>query len=256
MLSHAVLRRVPDSFVRCVTSAPVFPPLDPERARRQHRAYRAALEAGGSETSMVAADEDHPDGSFIEDVAVVVGGRALATRPGHPSRRGEVAPVAAVLAGMMPVESIEEPGCLDGGDVLAVGDRLFVGVSSRTNRAGIEALARFAGGHRRVIPVEVSGVLHLKSAVTALDDRTVLVEPGRVDSASFEGLEIVFTAPGEHHAANVVRLADGGILAGAGSPGTADLVAGAGFEVTTVDVSEFGRADGGLTCLSIRIRLG
>ncbi|MFH2072816.1 MAG: arginine deiminase family protein [Actinomycetota bacterium] len=256
MTGHAFLREVPDSFVRCITAAPVSPPLDPRLARRQHRAYREALEAGGFGTSLLTADEVHPDGSFIEDAAVVLDERALATRPGHPSRRGEVAPVAAALAEIMPVLFVEEPGCLDGGDVLTVGDRVFVGISGRTNRDGIDALARFAGPRRRVVPVEVTGVLHLKSAVTALDERTLLMEPGRVDPMRFDGLDIVLTAPGEDHAANVVRLADGRILMGAASPETADRIVAAGFEVVAVDVSEFGRADGGLTCLSIRIRPG
>ncbi|MCB2222702.1 MAG: dimethylargininase [Actinobacteria bacterium] len=255
MPDTAYLRAVPDAFAACVTSVPAVPPLDPALARRQHAAYREALEAGGFVTVVVPADEAHPDGSFVEDTAVVIGGAALATRPGHRSRRGEVGPVAAVLAGTMPVSRMRFPGRLDGGDVLQVAGRVFVGVGSRTNAAGVAALERFARGSR-LVPVPVAGVLHLKSAVTALDDGTVLVEPGRVDESVFEGLRLVRTAPGEAHAGNVVRLPDGRILATAAAPRTAGLIADAGFEVTAVDVSEFARADGGLTCLSIRVRGG
>jgi len=255
MTPHALLREVPDSFVRCVTAEPVSRPLDPSLARRQHRAYQDALEAGGFTTSLLAADESHPDGSFIEDAALVVGGRALVARPGHVSRRGEVPPVAAALGEMMPVDTVEAPGILDGGDVLVVGSRVFVGLSSRTNRAGIDSLVRFAGPDREVVPVDVSGVLHLKSAVTALDYGTLLMEPGMVDPGRFDGFRIIYTPPEEFHAANVVRLPDGSILAAAGSPRSAGLIADAGFEVRTVDVSEFARADGGLTCLSVRIRV-
>jgi len=254
MTPHALLREVPDSFVRCVTAEPVSRPLDPLLARRQHRAYQEALEAGGFTISLLAADESHPDGPFVEDAAVVIGGRALATRPGHLSRRGEVPLVAAALGEMMPVDSVEAPGILDGGDVLVVGSRVLVGLSSRTNHAGINSLVRFAGPDREVVPVDVSGVLHLKSAVTALDGETLLMEPGMVDPARFDSFRIIYTPPEEFHAANVVRLPDGSVLAAAGSPRSADLIAGAGFEVRTVDVSEFARADGGLTCLSIRIR--
>ena len=252
---RALLRAVPDSFVNCVTGLPVAPPLDPDLARAQHHSYREALEAGGFDTSVLAADEAHPDGSFIEDVAVVIGGRALATRPGHASRRGEVAAVAAALAALMPVDRMEEPACLDGGDVLCVGDRVFVGISGRTNEAGIASLARFAGDRRRVVGVEVRGVLHLKSAVTALDEETLLMESGMVDPGPFEAMRIIPTPGGEHHAANVVRLPDGSILTAAESPQTAEVISSAGFAIATVDVSEFGRADGGLTCLSIRMRV-
>jgi dimethylargininase len=137
--------------------------------------------------------------------------------------------------------------------VLQVGRRVFVGASKRTSPAGIAALRRFAG-RGTVVMVRVIDVLHLKSAATALDDRTLLVEHGRVDESAFEGLRIVAVAPGEAHAANVVRLPDGGVLAAAAAPRTAETISGAGFEVATVDVSEFARADGGLTCLSVRIR--
>ncbi len=249
----ALIRLVPDVFTRSVTTVPASPPLDPQVARRQHSAYRTALEEGGFTIITVPSDERHPDGSFVEDAAVVIGGRALATRPGHPSRRGEVGPVAAALAELMPVEHMEAPATLDGGDVLQAGGTVFVGLSARTNRSGIDSLARFAGPDRRVVAVPVSGVLHLKSVVTALDEGTLLVESGHLDPAFFEGMRIVTTPPDDPHGANVVRLPDGRILAAEGLPRSAEAVAAAGFEVTTVDISEFARADGGLTCLSIRI---
>jgi len=254
MKPTALIRLVPDTFTRCVTAEPVAPPLDPDHARRQHAAYRITLEEGGFEVVTVLPDERHPDGCFIEDAAVVIGDRALATRPGHPSRRGEVESVAAALAGLLPVEHMGAPATLDGGDVLQAGGTIFVGLSARINRDGIEALARFAGSRRKVVAVPVSGVLHLKSALTALDDETLLMESGYVEPNVFDGMRIVTTPPGESHGANVVRLPDGRILAAAGLPRSAEAVAAAGFEVTTVDISEFARADGGLTCLSVRIR--
>jgi dimethylargininase len=254
MIAAALLRAVPESFTGCVTARPAVPALDPGVARAQHVVYRAALEAGGFRTTVIPADEEHPDGSFVEDAAVVVGDRALATRPGHPSRRGEVGPVARALASMLPVEQMTAPARLDGGDVLQVGGSIFCGVGTRTDAAGIAALERFAG--RPVIGVPVTGVLHLKSAVTALDDETLLVETGLVDESAFAGFRIVTTPPEEPHGANVVRLADGTILAAAGNPRSAAAVAAAGYRVETVDISEFARADGGLTCLSVRVRDG
>jgi dimethylargininase len=251
---HAYLREVPDAFVHCVTDRPPNPPLDPVLARRQHASYRDALEGGGFSTTSIPGDEAHPDCCFVEDTAVVVDGRALATRPGHPSRLGEVPPVAAALGEAMPVTVMAPPARLDGGDVLRVGGRLFVGSSERTDTAGIGALAEFAGAGWEVVRVTVDGVLHLKSAATALDDETLLVEPGRVDESAFTGLRLLRPAPGEVHAANLVRLPDGAVLCPAAAPRTAAVIEAAGFEARTVDVSELGRADGGLTCLSIRVR--
>jgi dimethylargininase len=164
-----------------------------------------------------------------------------------------VAPVAAALAEMVTVETMEAPATLDGGDVLMMDSAVFVGISSRTNQAGAAALRDFLGSERRVIAVPVSGALHLKSAVTALDGATVIMEPGVVDPGVFSPVRVIETS-GEPHGANVVRLPDGTILAAEAHAGTAASIRAAGFGVVTVDVGEFERADGGLTCLSIRLR--
>ena len=249
----ALLRGVPDSFRDCVTRRPVALPLDPERARRQHEAYRQRLEEGGFSTRLLSTDEAHPDCPFVEDTAVLLAGAALSTRPGHPSRLREVAPVAEALRAFLPVAALEAPATLDGGDVLRVGRRLFVGVSERTNAAGREALARFAGPLGfAVVPVPVQGVLHLKSAATALDEDTVLLFPEAVAPAAFDGFRVVAAEGDDPEAANVVRLPDGRILVAAHLPQSAGAVRAAGFTPLACDVSEFARADGGLTCLSLR----
>ncbi|MBN2114220.1 MAG: dimethylargininase [Acidimicrobiia bacterium] len=257
MAPWAVLRAVPDSFRDCLTRRPADPPLDPMRARRQHQGYRALLESGGFSTRLLPADEAHPDCCFIEDTAVLVGEAALATRPGHASRRGEVAPVAAALAAILPVRVMESPATLDGGDVLRVGQRLFVGESERTNAAGREALARFAAPYGfAMVAVPITGVLHLKSAATALDESTVLVFPGAVSPDAFAGLRVVAAEGDDPEAANVVRLPDTRILVAAHLPQSAAAVHAAGFTPVPCEVSELARADGGLTCLSIRRRAG
>jgi dimethylargininase len=148
---------------------------------------------------------------------------------------------------------MDPPARLDGGDVFRVGETVFVGLSGRTDRRGVEVLRGFAAP-LRVVPVPVEGVLHLRSVVNPLDDRTLIVEEGYLDASVFEGLRIVLSSPNESHGANVVRLPNGTVLMGAGRPRSAAAVKDAGFEVRTVDVSEFGRADGGVTCLSIRLR--
>jgi dimethylargininase len=251
----ALLRSVPDSFAGALVGGAPAARLDPDLARRQHTAYAEALRAGGFAVRILPGDERHPDCPFIEDTAVVIGERALITRPGHPSRRGEVGPVAEALAVYADVSRVPEDARIDGGDVLQAGRTIFVGRSERTDDAGIAALSAFAAPlGRAVVPVPVSGVLHLKSAVTALDDGTLLAASFMAGSPAFEGFEVV-VAPGEDpEAANVVRLPDGSLLVAAHHPDTAGLLEGRGLPVATVDVSEFAAADGGLTCLSIRLR--
>jgi dimethylargininase len=248
----ALVREVPDAFVSCVTTRPAVPPLDPVLARRQHAEYVAALEAGGFAVTRVAGDEAHPDSPFIEDTAVVIGDRALVTRPGHPSRRGETAAVAAVLGNWVAVETMTAGG-LDGGDVLQVAGKVFVGAGGRSDAAGIAALTRFCAP-AAVVPVPVRETLHLKSGVSALDAETVLWHRAACDRRDLTGVRVIAVEGDDPEGANAVRLADGSILMAAHHPSTADLVAAAGYRVSVVEVSEFARADGGVTCLSLRLR--
>lgn len=251
----ALVREVADSFPRCVTEHPPDPPLDVAAARAQHDAYAAALQSGGFTVMRIPADEDHPDCCFVEDTAVIVAGDALLTRPGHPSRRHEVAAVGDRLGSLIHVEAMASPATLDGGDVLQVGSTVYVGVGGRTNRAGYDTLAAFAGARgRRVQAVRPRGVLHLKSAVTALDDSTVLLNRDFVDGAAFDGLRVVESPDGDPAAANVLRLPDRGVVVSAAHPRTAEVIETRGYRVVPVDVGEFHRADGALTCLSVRMR--
>lgn len=250
----ALVREVTDSFSRCVTRVPAVPPLDPALARRQHEAYRSTLAAGGYEVRTVPGDEAHPDGCFIEDAAVVIGSTALIGRSGHLSRRGEAKPVAAALAGFVDLVWLDE-GTLDGGDILQVGDTVFAGVGRRTDPTGAAALARLCErAGRRLVTVPVGDALHLKSAMSALDAETLLWHRAAGSRDAFAGFRVIEVAGADPEAANVVRLADGRVLCSLAHQATADAVTGAGFEVFAIDASEFGRADGGLTCLSIRMR--
>lgn len=252
----AFVRPVPDAFAEAVTSHPVDPPLDPERAAAQHAGYVRALEAGGYEVVAIPPAPDAPDSPFVEDAAVLIGERVLVTRPGHPARRAETAGVAVVLGERFPLQSVEAPATIDGGDVLVVGRRVLVGLSGRTNREGVEAVAAIAIPQGfEVAAVPVGAVLHLKSGLSAIDDRTVLWHRDACDRDALVGLDVVEVPGDDPEAANVVRLADGRILVSAAHTATADLVSGRGREVVGIDVSEFGRADGGLTCLSIRRRV-
>lgn len=251
----AFVRGVPAAFSAAVTSVPIDPPLDPVVAADQHGQYVAALETSGYEIVWVPTDDESPDSPFVEDAIVVIGERALVTRPGHPSRRGEVEGVADVVGSMLPIHRVQEPATIDGGDVLVAGRTVLVGISQRTNRAGVAAVAAIAEPQGfRVRPAPVNAVLHLKSGLSAIDDSTVLWHPASCERGAVDGFGIVEVPGDDPEAANVVRLANGSILVSAAHDVTAGLVSDRGFDVVRVDVSEFGRADGGLTCLSVRVR--
>ena len=252
----ALLRAVSPRYAECLVRADPRPDIDPARAAAQHAAYAAALRAAGFDVEVLPAI-DAPDGCFVEDCAVVLDDEvAVATRPGAPSRRGEVPTLIAALAPRRRIERIEAPATLDGGDVLRVGRTLFVGRSARTNAGGAAALGEIAG--RRGLEVRalpVRDALHLESAVSALDDTAVLLDPHRVDPAWFEGLDVIETAEGEGDGANVLRLpSPRHVLAAAEFAGTRARLERAGRAVTAVELSEFTKGDAGPTCLSVAWR--
>ena len=184
-------------------------PIDVEVARAQHRAYEQALAAAGYRIERLEADAAMPDSVFVEDMAIVFDELAILTRPGAESRRREMPAIAAALAAYRPLQEIQPPGTVDGGDVLVAGRRVFVGRSTRTNDAAIAQMRRILAplGYT-VVETEVRECLHLKSAVTALDDDRLLVNPAWIDAAAFDGFTLVEVAPEEPSAANVLRLAD------------------------------------------------
>ena len=250
----AITREVSASLARCELSFVERVPIDLGLARVQHRAYCDALAALGCEVVALPADEAHPDAVFVEDVAVVIDEVAVMTRPGAPSRRGEGDAVAMALAPYRTLRAIEAPGTLDGGDVLRIGRRVFVGESARSNADGIAQLRAILAPHGcSVEGVPTRGCLHLKSAVTALDDDTVLLQPAWVDRAPFAGYRIVEVDPAEEHAANALRVG-ARVISPACFPRTHARMRAAGFEVVPVDVSELQKAEGAVTCCSLVLR--
>jgi len=221
-------------------------PLDLELAGEQWRGYVAALAAAGWDTVEVPAADDCPDAVFIEDTLVLHGGKAVVTRPGAESRRGEIDAAASVAEQLgFTAAWITAPGTLDGGDVLAADGTVYVGVGGRTNAEGARQLAAIVGP---VITVPVSGFLHLKSAVTALPDGTIVGCPPLVpDTAIFDR----FLAAPEPSGAHVVDLGGGRILLAADCPRSAELYAGLGFEPVAVEIGEFQKLEGCVTCLSV-----
>jgi len=250
----ALMRGVPPTLERCELTYREFEPIDLDRAVVQHTAYGDLLRSLGLEVIELPADPAFPDCCFVEDTAIVLDEAALLAMPGAPSRRGEIAAVEAALARFRPLERTPFPATLEGGDVLRVGRRLFVGRSGRTNEAGIARLTAFAEplGYR-VLSATVVGCLHLKSAVTALDDERVLANPSWVEMSSFAGLGVVPVAPEEAGAANVLRVG-GLVVAHPGFPRTLDRLSELGYAVYPLDVSEFLKAEAALTCKSLLFR--
>ena len=245
---RAITRAVPDSFVHALSAVPRSEEIDLARARAQHAAYRAALEECGAVVTDLAADEACPDCVFVEDCAVICDGRALVTRPGAPSRRGEVEPIARLLHGFMDVVRMAEPAMLDGGDVMVLADAIYVGRSARTNAEGVALLASTFG--RPIVEVELPpGELHLKCVCSPLGEDMILLANGTVPAAVFRASVIRVPAP-EAYAANAVALGRH-VLAAAGFPRTHAALEGAGFVVHEVESSEARKADGALTCQSL-----
>ncbi len=226
-------------------------PIDNARAMRQHEAYRALLRECGCEVRLLEMNRLHPDGVFVEDTAVVLDEVAVLGSMGTPARRAEPAAIEPVLLEYREVRRIELPATLEGGDVLRVDRTLLVGRTGRTNSAGIEALAghiRPYGYEVRAVPLR--GCLHLKSACTALPDGRLLANPAWLDRETLPGFELVAVPRAEPDAANVL-LVDGIVVMAAAHPQTADLVLRLGFEVRTAALSEFAKAEGAVTCLSL-----
>ena len=226
-------------------------PIDAARAAAQHRVYRRALEDCGAQVVTLPALDELPDSVFVEDTAIVLDELAIITSPGVASRRPELRANAPEIARLRPVVEIRPPATIEGGDVLRVGRKIYVGLSPRTNRAGVAALSALVAPHGyKVRTVALRDCLHLKSGCTAIGDETILAHPDWVDVSVFRAYEVVAVQPTEPWAANTLRVG-AHVCVGAAFPRTAELLAKRGYDVRVVDVSEFAKAEGGLTCMSL-----
>ena len=227
-------------------------PADPALAARQHEAYVAALADAGWAIRQVARADELPDSAFVEDTVVTCGELAVLTRPGAPERRAELAGTEEALRALgLEVERIEEPGTLDGGDALRVGSTLYVGRGTRTNEEGIRQLGELAGPRGfTVVAVPLNHVLHLKSAITALPDGSIVVaDPSALDTSALPPLRTVPEEAGSH----VVPIGGRGVLMAASAPRSVELFADWGFDPVVVDIGEFEKLEGCVTCLSVLI---
>jgi dimethylargininase len=260
-LRIALVRDVSPALEHCELSFQERVSIDLDLARRQHRAYVETLSRLGCRVEQLPTLPDNADAVFVEDTAVVFDGIAVITRPGAESRRSEVDTSAAALARYRKLAYIEAPGTLDGGDVLTVGRTVYVGLSARSNHAGIEQLRTHLAPHGyRVVSVPLKGCLHLKTAVTQVRQLKgaatevapglLLINPEWVDKALFEGMDFIEVDPAEPFAANAV-LVGGALVYPASFPRTRARLERAGLEVHAVDMSETEKAEGGVTCCSL-----
>ena len=247
----ALTHTVSPEIARCELTYLERQPIQLDRARQQHAAYCELLERCGAQVRQVAVNEAYPDACFIEDVAVVVDEVAVITQMGAASRKGETAGIEPVLREYREVVCIQPPATIEGGDVLRIGRTIYVGLSSRTNADGVEAFSSVLnpfGYH--IVPVRVQASLHLKTACTAVGGDILVANPAWVDLNPFGKMRIVHVPEGEPWGANLLTVGETLCIPN-GFPRTLALIELFASKIATVDISEFRKAEGGLTCLSL-----
>jgi dimethylargininase len=247
----AITRAVSPAINQCEIGFIEREPIDLEKANQQHERYEALLADLDATVVSLAAEPDYPDSVFVEDPAIVLDEVAIMTRMGAASRLGESESLARALAHYRPLRWLREPATLEGGDVMRIGRTLYVGVSHRTNRAGIEQLgAELKEFGYTVTPIEVRGALHLKTAVCSLGNGAVLANRAWLDCEQLSQFRIVDVAPGEERGANVLEVG-GTVIVPDSFPRTAEIVEREGLRVRLLDVSELMKAEAGVTCCSL-----
>jgi len=228
-------------------------PIDVAAAAREHSAYEAALGRLGAVVHRLPAEPGLPDAVFVEDTAVVLDEIAVITRPGAVSRRAETTTTAVALASHRPLACIEDPGTLDGGDVLVIGRRVYVGLSLRSNPAAIEQLgALLRPFDYEVVAVRFQGSLHLKSCATLVAKNLVLLNPGWVDPTVFAGCRPLAVDPAEPQAANALAIG-GAVIHPAQFPRTRAMLEAEGLRTMPAAMTELAKAEAGVTCCSLLV---
>ena len=249
----ALTRQPAQSLVHCEVSHVERENIDFSLAVQQHQTYCRALQQQGLNVQTLPSVEAYPDSVFVEDNAIVLDELAVLTSMGADSRQGEPALLRPVLCKYRQVVEISLPAMIEGGDVVRVGKTLYVGHSTRTNQQGIEALRGIIEplGYS-VRPIDVHGCLHLKTSCFWLDNETLLVNSSWIDVEALGGFRLLPVPDNEPFGANVMRVGQG-ILANASYPATIKMLEMQGYEVSPLDISEFSKAEAGLTCLSLII---
>jgi len=250
-MATALTRKISPKLSECELTHMDRQPINVGKAEEQHHQYENALKKMGYSIQRLPETPDLPDGVFVEDTAVVFDELAIITRPGAESRRPETESMAEVLKEYRELHFIKTPGTIDGGDVLVLGKSVYIGISQRTNREAIHQFDQILKpfGYQ-VHGIEVTNCLHLKTALTPLEDDLLLINPDWVDGEIFDGYQTLSIHPDEPFGANVMRR-DNWALYPEAFPRTIDLLQERGYDVITIDQSEMAKAEAGLTCCSV-----
>jgi dimethylargininase len=247
----AITRAVSPSLAECELTHRPRDPINVADAMAEHAAYENALRSLGATVVRAPAEPRLPDAVFVEDTALALDEVAVITRPGAATRRRETESMATVLGSYKPLLRIQSPATIDGGDVLRVGRTIYVGLSSRTNPEAIAQLATLlAKWDYEVVPVPVHGCLHLKSAVTQVGERLLLLNDRYVRPTSFRDMDVLTVAPAEPDGANALMIGDS-VIYPAHYSATAERLERAGVRVVPVPSTEIAKAEGGVTCCSV-----
>jgi len=252
MFSRAIVRIPSKSLVNGLCSNNLGPPIY-EQAIEQHSEYINALKKCGLDVIVLDPDEDFPDATFVEDTAILTPDVAIITNPGAPTRKGETKNIKSVLGDFFQsIETIKYPGTLDGGDILAHGNHYYIGLSTRTNEAGATQLTKILNTYgMSASTVEVENGLHLKSSVAYLDNNYLVALEEYAILPQFQKFNILSIDIHEHYAPNCIWI-NGFVLVPKGFPKAKSTIEDAGYETIELDMSEFRKIDGGLSCLSLR----
>ena len=255
MFTTAIVRQPGKNFAAGLTSVNLGPPIY-EQAIAQHVAYCQVLESCGLEIIKLEVDEEYPDSTFVEDTAVITPRGAIVTRPGAVSRLGEIDAIGPILLQYFTeIHTIVAPGTLDGGDICEAGEHFFIGVSKRTNPAGAQQLATWLesiGYTASLIDIRgLSNILHLKSGLAYLGGRRLVIIEALRGREEFSDYELICLNPSEDYAANCLLINDK-VLVASGFAETNRTLEQMGYETIPLEMSEFQKMDGGLSCLSLR----
>lgn len=252
MFTKAIVRIPSRNFINGLTTSDEGKP-DYDLALIQHQNYIQALKQCGLEVFVLGADDSYPDSTFVEDVALLTTECAIVTNPGAPSRKGEVEEMNSVLKDFYRnIETVKDPGTVEAGDIMMVGSHFYIGLSERTNKLGAEQMVGFLEKHGMSGSiVEFKDVLHLKTGVAYLENNNLLAVEAFITKPEFSQFDILKVDDDEAYAANSIWV-NGIIIVPDGYPKTLEAIKSAGYKTIVVDVSEFRKLDGGLSCLSLR----
>ena len=247
----AITRAVSPSLADCELTFLARQKIDVAKAIEQHRDYEECISRLGVRLVRLPAEPDLPDSVFVEDTAIVLDELAVITRPGATGRRAETESVADALSDFRPLEFIQPPATIEGGDVMRVGRTLYAGLSGRTNREGISQLRKIVEAHNyRVETIETAGCLHLKTGCAYLGRQTILANRRWINVQTLAGFELIEVPEDEPCAANTLTIGDA-VLTPSGFPKTRGLIEARGFKTLMIEISELQKAEAGLTCMSI-----